>query len=216
MVGTYRDTDLDRRHPLADLLRDQRRARSAERLGPRRVGSRRRGITSASVADGAAPATALEVIVSETEGNPFFVEEIVEHLVAEAVVVDGTWDFDPQAAMTIPEGIRDTIGRRLDRLSDGAQELLAAASVIGASFDVDILVEVAGGSPTAIEDALEEILSLGFLTEGRSREISFSHALIRQTVRDEISHFRRSRLHRAAGEALAIVGASPDRLVANH
>jgi class 3 adenylate cyclase/tetratricopeptide (TPR) repeat protein len=213
VVGTYRDTDLDRRHPLADLLRDQRRARRAERLDLAGLDPDEVAALVASVAGGAAPDPTLDVIVSETEGNPFFVEEIVEHLVAEAMVVDGTWDFDPRSAMTIPEGIRDTIGRRLDRLSDGAQALLAAASVIGTSFDVDVLVEVVGRAPAAVEDALEEVLSAGFLIEGRSREISFSHALIRQTIRDEISHLRRSRLHRAAGEALAAAGAPPDRLV---
>jgi class 3 adenylate cyclase/tetratricopeptide (TPR) repeat protein len=213
VVGTYRDTDLDRRHPLADLLRDQRRARRAQRLDLGGLDAAQVATLVASVAGGAAPPTALDVILSETEGNPFFVEEIVEHLVAEGMVVDGTWTFDPRSAMSIPEGIRDTIGRRLDRLSGPAQDLLAAASVIGASFDVDILVEVVGGESGAVEDALEEALSAGFLVEGRGRGISFSHALIRQTILDEISHLRRSRLHRSAGEALAAAGAPPDRLV---
>ncbi|HSR45176.1 MAG TPA: AAA family ATPase [Acidimicrobiia bacterium] len=213
VIGTYRDTDLDRRHPLADLLRDQRRARRAERLDLAGLEPEQVASLVASVAGGAAPDTALEVIVSETEGNPFFVEEIVEHLVAEAMVVDGAWNFDPQSAMTIPEGIRDTIGRRLDRLSDGAQELLAAAAVIGASFDIDVLVAVVDMSPAAFEEAFEEALAAGFLVEGRGGEISFSHALVRQTIRDEISRYRRSRLHRAAGEALAAAGATSDRLV---
>ena len=212
VVGTYRDTDLDRRHPLADLLRDQRRARRARRLDLGGLDAAQVASLVASVAGGEAPATALDVILSETEGNPFFVEEIVEHLMAEGMVVEGTWTFDPRSAMSIPEGIRDTIGRRLDRLSSSTQNLLAAASVIGASFDVDILVEVAGGESGAVEVALEEALASGFLVEGRGREVSFSHALIRQTIIDEISHLRRSRLHRSAGEALAAAGAPPDRL----
>lgn len=212
VVGTYRDTDLDRRHPLADLLRDQRRARRARRLDLGGLDAAQVASLVASVAGGEAPATALDVILSETEGNPFFVEEIVEHLVAEGMVVEGTWTFDPRSAMSIPEGIRDTIGRRLDRLSRSTQDLLAAASVIGATFDVDILVEVVGGEPGVVEVALEEALASGFLVEGRGREVSFSHALIRQTILDEISHLRRSRLHRSAGEALAATDAPPDRL----
>jgi class 3 adenylate cyclase/tetratricopeptide (TPR) repeat protein len=213
VVGTYRDTDLDRRHPLADLLRDQRRARRADRLDLAGLDAGEVAALVASVAGASAPDSALEVIVSETEGNPFFVEEIVEHLVAEGMVVGGAWEFDPQAALTIPEGVRDTVGRRLDRLTVGAQDLLAAASVIGSSFDVDVLVEVAGGSPEELEGALEEALASGFLVEGRGRDVSFSHALIRQTILNEISHLRRSRLHRRAGEALAAAGASADRLV---
>ena len=213
VVGTYRDTDLDRRHPLSDLLRDQRRARRADRLDLAGLDATEVGSLVAWVAGGTAPEPALEVILSETEGNPFFVEEIVEHLVAEGMVVDGAWDFDPRAALTIPEGIRDTIGRRLDRLSNDAQELLAAASVIGSSFDVDILVAVSGGSLPSAEQALEEALTAGFLTEGRGREIAFAHALVRQTILDEISVLRRSRLHRVAGEALSGAGAAPDRLI---
>ncbi|HEY5650801.1 MAG TPA: AAA family ATPase [Acidimicrobiia bacterium] len=213
VVGTYRDTDLDRRHPLAALLRDQRRDRNAVRidlsgLDPVDVGS-----LAGSVAGGTPPDAALAVILNETEGNPFFIEEIVEHLISEGMVVDGTWPFDPTVARTIPEGIRETIGRRLDRLTDSAQQLLAAASVIGRSFDVDVLVAVVDSEHTVVERALEEALSANFLTEDRNGEISFSHALIRQTILDEISHLRRTRLHRAVGEALAEGGASPDQLV---
>ncbi len=213
VVGTYRDTDLDRRHPLAALLRDQRRDRQAVRidlsgLGPEDVGS-----LAESVAGGAPPEAALDVIFSETEGNPFFIEEIVEHLVSEGMVVDGAWQFDPSMALTIPEGIRETIGRRLDRLTDPAQHLLAAASVIGRSFDVGVLVAVVDSEPTTVEEMLEEALSANFLTEHPNGEISFSHALIRQTILDEISHLRKTRLHRAVGEALAARGASPDQLV---
>ncbi len=213
VIGTYRDTDLDRRHPLSDLLRDQRRDRRADRLDlpglePSEVGS-----LITSVAGGTPPDAALDVIFSETEGNPFFVEEIVEHLVSEGMVVNGTWDFDPRSALSIPEGIRDTIGRRLDRLSEAAQDLLAAASVIGTTFDVGLLVNVADASASAVEDALEESIAAGFLSESRTGEISFSHALIRQTILDEISHLRRSRLHRAAGHSLASAGAPADRLV---
>lgn len=211
VVGTYRDTDLDRRHPLADLLRDQRRARRARRLDLAGLEAAQVASLIASVAGGEAPATALDVILSETEGNPFFVEEVVEHLMAEGMVVEGTWTFDPLSAMSIPEGIRDTIGRRLDRLSGSAQDLLAAASVIGASFDVDVLVEVAGGG-SGVEQALEEALASGFLVEEGGTEVTFSHALIRQTILDELSNLRRSRLHRSAGEALAAAGAPPDRL----
>ena len=213
VVGTYRDTDLDRRHPLSALLRDQRRDRNASRidlsgLDPADVGS-----LAGSVAGGTPPDAALDVILAETEGNPFFIEEIVEHLVSEGMVVDGTWRFDPTVALTIPEGIRETIGRRLDRLSDPAQQLLAAASVIGRSFDVDVLVAVVDAGPAAVEESLEEAISANFLTEDRNGDISFSHALIRQTILDEISHLRRSRLHRSVGETLARAGASSDQLV---
>lgn len=213
VVGTYRDTDLDRRHPLSDLLRDQRRDRRADRLDLSGLDAAEVTSLVTAVAGGTPPDAALEVIISETEGNPFFIEEIVEHLVSEGMVVDGTWDFDPRAAMTIPEGIRDTIGRRLDRLSNTAQELLAAGAVIGTSFDVAILMEVDDSPVVEVEAALEEAIAAGFVSESGTGEVSFSHALIRQTILDEISHLRRSRLHRAAGEALAGAGAPADRLV---
>ena len=131
---TYRDTDLDRSHPLADVLADLRREPGVERLDlqgldagevtdfmeRRRRPRARRGRASSSRA----------AVHTETEGNPFFVGEVLRHLAESGAIVqrDGRWTSDVTLAdVGIPEGIREVVGRRLSRLSDAANRALAVA-----------------------------------------------------------------------------------------
>ncbi|HUW01235.1 MAG TPA: AAA family ATPase [Acidimicrobiales bacterium] len=214
VVGTYRDTDLDRRHPLAEMLADLRRAGEVDRIA-----------LSGLAADGVAalmesaagheldePARALaEAIHRETEGNPFFVREVLFHLVESGSLVqrDGRWTSDVQPeAMAIPEGVREVIGRRLSRLPEATNDLLAVASVIGREFDLGLLAALHEGGREAVFDDLEpaEEASIIRPSAGRQSSYLFGHALVRSTLYDELSTSRRLRLHRDAGRALEARG----------
>ena len=100
--------------------------------------------------------------------------------------------------MDMPEGIRGVIGRRLNRLSGQCNLILATAAVIGRVFSLPILKGLLGDrSENEILDLLEEALVAGVAVESSSTrgDYQFSHVLIQQTLVEEISVARRSRIH---------------------
>jgi DNA-binding CsgD family transcriptional regulator len=205
LLGAYRTVDLDRTHPLSAMLAELSRERLYQRqlLAPLSAVDVRELMRALQ---GRPPAPeVVEAIYRETEGNAFFVEEVVRQLQAE-----GRDLADPQAAIAdwaIPEGIRQVIGRRLAHLSPSANDLIRAAAVLGDAFPIDLLGQVSGlgeapppGSGSLVE-ALEEVLRSGLVKEDGSG-YRFSHALVRQSVYAELSPLRRQQLHRRAGEAI--------------
>jgi class 3 adenylate cyclase len=202
VMGNYRDVELRRQHPLSQTLGELARQQLSHRI-------LLRGLTGRDVARfieitaGVTPPEALVATVhQETEGNPFFVNEIVRLLVADRRLERPeevkSW------SVTIPQGVREVVGRRLDHLSDDCNRVLTTASVIGRDFGLDALERVSDVKGDRLLEALEEAVGARVLTEvpraiGR---YSFSHALMRETLYEELSTTRRVRLHREIGEVL--------------
>jgi hypothetical protein len=146
-------------------------------------------------------------IHAETEGNPFFIGEVLRHLVeSEALATgQGAWRLSrPFSELGIPEGVREVIGRRLIRLPRAATDLLALAAVIGREFDLGLLTEVAGCDSGAVLDALEEAEGARLVASrpGRPGRYGFAHALVRSTLYEGLPTARRLRLHHRIGLAL--------------
>ncbi|MDP2959021.1 MAG: AAA family ATPase, partial [Longimicrobiales bacterium] len=202
VLSTYRDVEVRRQHPLSQTLGELNREGLSQRI-------LLRGLTARDVARfieitaGIAPPSALvEAVFRETEGNPFFVNEIVRLLVA-----DGRLEHPEQVkswSVTIPQSVREVVGRRLDHLSDACNRVLTVASVIGREFALRVLERVSEVTGDRLVEALEEAVGARVIVEvprvvGR---YSFSHALIRETLYEELSTTRRVRLHRRIGEAI--------------
>ena len=208
VIGTYRDTDLDRSHPLSEILADLRREPVVSRLALSGLDVAGLGELLARSADERMDLRAEElaqVLWDETEGNPFFVQEVLRSLVESGRLVqrDGVWTTDLEIAeLGIPEGIRDVVGRRLSRLSEEANAALTLASVIGAVIDVDVLVAVSGSDEDHVLDALDEATAASLLKETASGAYEFTHALVRSTLYEELSATRRGRRHRQVAEAM--------------
>ncbi len=142
---TYRDTDLDRTHPLSAALGDIRRSTESARISLGGLGLAE--VAAFAEALGGTDAMA-GAVHGETEGNPLFVGEVLRHL------AETDWVADEHG---IPEGVRDVIGRRLSRLSERANRVLASGAVMGQEFDLTILEAVAEPDDAGVVlDALEE------------------------------------------------------------
>ena len=143
IVGTYRDVEVDRSHPLSATLAELRRAANFLRVPVRGLTAEEVQRMMASISQQEVPWPMAELVHRQTEGNPLFVQEMLRYLVEEGLVQrrDGALRRvgEETLAGRIPEGLRDVIGKRLSRLSPECNRLLAIAAVIGRDFDLETL-----------------------------------------------------------------------------
>ncbi|HLF41721.1 MAG TPA: AAA family ATPase, partial [Acidimicrobiia bacterium] len=207
VIGTYRDTDLGPGHPLTGLLADLRRDATVARLG---LGGLDQLAVSSFVEQAAGhrlddAALALATAVhKETEGNPFFVKEVLRHLTETGGIErrGSRWVSLPVDELGIPEGVREVVGKRLSRLSGDANRLLHTAAVVGAEFEPAILGAAGDFDEEGLMSALEEGTGARLLTEADSGRYRFAHALVRDTLYQGLSAVRRETLHRRVAEAI--------------
>jgi tetratricopeptide (TPR) repeat protein len=210
LVGTYRDVEVDRTHPLSAALAELRRLPSFGRVLLRGLNADevRRMLSSITGQD--VPWGLAETVHRQTEGNPLFVQEVVRYLVEEGVFTrdKGRWQAkgDTPVEMRIPDGLRDVIGKRLSSLSESCNKVLSIAAVIGRDFRLEVLQKVAGMIDEEIFKALEEARKAAVVEErtgaGATVNYRFAHAFFRQTLYEEIIAPRRIRLHQQVARAL--------------
>ena len=119
--------------------------------------------------------------MAETEGNPFFLGEVLRHLVESGAIVqvDGRWTSERSIDdLGIPEGIREVVGQRLDRLGDAANALLTIGALIGRDFTVGVLAEVGERSPDEVLNVLAEVVQAGIIEEIALDRFRFSHTSV--------------------------------------
>ncbi len=211
LLGTFRDSELDRQHPLTDALAALRREEGVERvpltgLGPADVVAIMEAAAGHDMDD-----TGLALgqeIATETDGNPFFVAELLRHLSESGVLTqrdDGRWTLKgPLSEIGLPQSVREVVGRRVERLGDETRGVLTVAAVIGREFDVDLLERVAREEGEELLDLLEGAVESSLLVESgvRPGRFMFAHALINHTLYEEHGMTRRARLHLRIAEAL--------------
>ena len=206
VLGTYRDVELEVERPLARTLEELLRRRLAQRISLKRLDRPAVAAMMAGLVGQDPPPDVVGVVFAETEGNAFFVEEVVRHLMEEGRLIDeaGRWRSDVVVnEVDVPESLRLVIGRRLQRLTEPSRKVLAAAAAIGRHFETGLLEAVAAGDEDEVLDALEsaETARLIAATDGGER-FEFAHELIRQTLLAGISTLRLQRLHRKLAEAI--------------
>jgi class 3 adenylate cyclase/tetratricopeptide (TPR) repeat protein len=216
IVATYRSTEHPtRRLRLTETLADLRREELFERLSLV-------GLDVDAVLElidswaGRAPTREFaEMVRQETEGNPFFIQQVLRHLADSGAIIgedSGRLSFElPIHELGVPEGVKEVVGRRLAALSESARAALGVASVIGREFRLAVLEEVCGLGADALLDVLEEALAANLIEELTDQAgYSFSHGLVRETLYDQLSAMRRARLHRRIGEVVrALAGPEP-------
>jgi tetratricopeptide (TPR) repeat protein/tRNA A-37 threonylcarbamoyl transferase component Bud32 len=209
MVGTYRDVEVDRSHPLSAALAELRRASSYGRVLLRGLNADEVRRMLESISRQEVPWGLAEAVHRQTEGNPLFVQEVVRYLGEEGLIKreNGRWQSSRETPleMTIPEGLRDVIGKRLSLLSADCSRLLSIASVIGREFPLDILRGVSNFNEETFVNALKEAVQMSVLEERSqlgSIRYRFTHAFFRQTMYEELIAPQRLKLHQQVARSL--------------
>lgn len=202
LLGTYRDVDPTVRDPLASTLAELARERVTRRI-------ELMGLTESDLgryvelSTGTSPPRELVTALHrETEGNPLFVGEVVRLLAAEGRLAEG--DVGSLATLGIPQGVREVIGRRIGRLSEGCRDVATLAAVLGREFRLDALKRLSAVDDDELLNVLDEGVGQRLLASvpGSPGRLRFAHALIRETLYEGLTTPRRVQLHRRAGETL--------------
>ncbi len=211
LVGTYRDVEVDRTHPLSAALAELRRVESFQRIPLRGLSPDEVQRMLSNIAGQEVTFVLAEAVYRQTEGNPLFIQEVIRYA-AESGLIRREGDQwvapsgGPESLIAqIPEGLKDVIGRRLTGLSEGCNRVLSVASVIGRDFAVDVLQRVGGITEDELLSALEEAMRVSLIEEmkgGREARYRFTHAFFRQTLYEEMIAPRRLRLHNEVAKAL--------------
>jgi len=212
IVGTYRNDEIPRGHPLRRLRNDLRRAHLLREIAVEPLDQ----IGTAALATrflGQPPGPALAAALHErTAGLPLFVEELAGalairgHLRASAVGIE----LAAGMQLPLPDTLRDAVLLRLDGLPESGLRLLELAAVAGSTFDL-VLIEALAASA----DGFDTLLERGLLVEAEPGRAAFRHALTREAIYSDISWMRRRALHRQIAAGLEADGAPP-QAIAEH
>lgn len=210
IVLTYREVELDQSRALNDVVADLQRERLATRLKLARLTREQARTLLQVMFETDISDELLDGLYRETEGNPFFIEEVCKALVEQGAIYreNGSWQRRDLAAVQIPQSVRVAIQARVSQLSDPAQTALRLAAVIGREFDFPLLLRAGELNEDALVDSLETAERAQLIEELRGarnmgREaFTFVHALIPAALRESVSGLRRHRMHKRVAAAL--------------
>jgi class 3 adenylate cyclase len=213
VIGTYRDVDLHPGHPFMRGIEHLSRLQTVSRITLKRLSAIDVAGMLRALSGQEPPERLVQLIYSETEGVPFFVEEVYRHLAEERRLTDAAGKWLPEVEMgevEVPETIRLVLGRRIDRIGETAQRILTTAACIGRTFTFEFLTALAEEKEEDLLDALDEAERVRLLVahEGRQPRFVFAHEQIRQTLLGRMSFVRRQRLHRRVADTLERIHAA--------
>ena len=202
IIATYRETDIDRYHPLSAVLADLRRVEQVRRVtldgldGPAVLEFLEQSAGHAAAEDGTALA---QTVFLRTSGNPLYVGELLRHFAENGAFPSsgGECVTEPDPKQ-LPRGLQEVIAYRVTRLGAETIRMLEVAAALGTIFDIDVVDEVLQRREPHNEDPialLESAQAAGIVTP-LDHDFQFRHAVIRDVLLSDVSVARRRRLHR--------------------
>jgi DNA-binding CsgD family transcriptional regulator len=212
IVMTYRDSELESVPDLNRVLLDLNRERLAVQLKLERLSRQETHDLLAAMFGEEITPEFLDGIFHQTDGNPFFIEEVCKALVeaGQLSFMDGRWHRPAMAEIKIPQTVHSAIQARLQKLPNSTQEVLRMAAILGSDFDFETLKQACDLDEETLISALESGVRAQLIDEaptGRAANLRFSfvHVLIPTTLRESIIHVRRRQLHLRAAQAIEAV-----------
>jgi len=208
LLGAYRSTDIDDKHPLTPVLAELNR----ERL-PQEVQLKRMSLSDVSemvkniLEQDDAPEEFCKLVYDKTRGNPFFVEEVVKSLKEEETIYleEGRWKFKEVSAIEFPKSVKNVVKARISRLDEESQNVLTMASFIGNDFTFEAICSITGIEKNTLLKLMDKLFRTGLIKERVIRGegiCSFADIIVRDVVYEEVSPLTRKELHGVVGSAL--------------
>ena len=217
VAGAYRDVALSYANPVNRLINILEADKLVSQIALRRLPQNAVKELLEALLGNKVSQKFVESIYQATEGNPLFIEELIKSLAVDGQIrlQEGRWQQQNTSLRHIPGSIRTVLGKRLDYIKKQTLELLRLAAVIGRSFALDLLLEASPYDDEVIQWAIEEALKAQLIEvvnivdqiiEASNTDIviyyQFQHALIRETLYEELRPLRRRQLHRRVAAAM--------------
>jgi tetratricopeptide (TPR) repeat protein len=212
VVATYRDSELSASHPLVEALTSLRREPEVHRIELKGLDDTGVMAFMEAAAGHGLDEAARELahaLSRETDGNPFFVGEVLRHLSETGSISrdqTGRWTSGDLDAIVLPDSVRQVVSSRVARLGDRACRVLSYAAVIGRDFDIELLGKASQCGEDELLDILDRAAAAAVVREAPDApgHFSFSHVLIQHTLYQDLGATRRARSHRQVAEALEV------------
>ncbi|MEZ5178105.1 MAG: LuxR C-terminal-related transcriptional regulator [Acidimicrobiales bacterium] len=208
LVGTYRPSELSRRHPLTEAIpRLERRATTAHlRLGRFTAGDVRDFL--AAIYGGVPPHRVVDALHARSGGNPFFLEELL--------VASGGVGLDELDAAPLPWNLAEAVRSQVDDLSPRSRSVVETAAVLGRRVTFDVLAAVTGEAEPDLIEVLRDLIDHGLLVETEPDVFGFRHDLSREAIEQRLLGRQHRRIHQAALHALQEGGSANLAAMAHH
>jgi predicted ATPase/KaiC/GvpD/RAD55 family RecA-like ATPase len=208
LLGAYRSTDIDARHPLTPILAELKRERLPQSVSLKRMSQEDTAeLIKQNLEQDDVPSDFCRLIYDKTRGNPFFIEEVIESLKEEEIIYrqENKWKITEVSKIELPETVKSVVKARIGRLDDESQKVLTMASIVGNDFTLNVLREIIGFDETNLRRILDGLIRIGLLKyrvmHGQG-VCSFTDVIVRDVVYEEIGNFERQQLHSSVGTAL--------------
>jgi tetratricopeptide (TPR) repeat protein/tRNA A-37 threonylcarbamoyl transferase component Bud32 len=208
LLGAYRDTDIDERHTLFPVLTELNRERLLQSAQLKRMSfDEVSEMIKRMLEQDDVPRDFCELVYEKTRGNPFFVEEVIKSLKEEGVIYreENKYKIREVSKIEFPKTVKGVVKARISRLDEECQNVLTLASFIGNDFTFEALCGVTGVEEGKLLEIIEKILKTGLFKHRviHGEDVCFfADIIVRDVVYEEVSPFRRKKLHNVVGCAL--------------
>jgi DNA-binding CsgD family transcriptional regulator/tetratricopeptide (TPR) repeat protein len=216
ILGAYREGEVRANPALERALAELARLRLLTTLALPPLTGAEVAALAASQLDAPPDETVAAALAAQSEGNPFFAEELLRGWVESGMLVrrERTWAFagprpsDPSLA-AVPSSIAVAVRRRVARLSPDVARRLQTAAIAGRAFAAAVLAAVLDEDGEVVEERLQEAVRAGLLRVEGDGRYAFTHDKVRECLYAEVTAARRARLHSLIGRALEKEAAAP-------